>query len=519
VRSDYDVIIIGTGAGGGTLAHRLAPSGKRILLLERGGYLPREPENWDSKAVFLDGRYLPDEEWLDKDGNRFRPHQQYFVGGNTKFYGAILFRLRERDFGEIRHHGGVSPAWPISYEDLAPYYDEAEALYHVHGERGEDPTEPPAAGPYPWPAVSHEPRIERLHGDLERAGLNPFHLPVGVLLDESKPGMSNCVRCDRFDGFPCLTDGKADSHVLCVRPTLEQHPNVELIRHAKVERLKTSASGREVTDVVVSRPGGETETYRGDVVVVACGAINSAALLLRSGVANSSGVVGRHYMCHINSAMLSISKEPNPTRFQKTLGVNDFYFGAEDFDFPLGHIQMLGKSDRHILKGGAPRLVPGYALDYVARHAVDFWLTTEDLPNPDNRVTLERDGTIRVSYANKNLEPHKRLIRKLKHLLPKLGMHPHLIPNEVARDKRIPIEGVAHQCGTVRFGTDPRTSALDVNCKAHDLDNLYVVDTSFFPSSSAVNPALTAMANALRVGDHLLERLGATAPAREEVTA
>ncbi|TML91926.1 MAG: GMC family oxidoreductase, partial [Actinobacteria bacterium] len=253
MRNDYDVIIIGTGAGGGTLAHRLAPSGKRILLLERGGYLPREPENWDSKAVFLDGHYLPDEEWMDKGGTRFRPHQQYFVGGNTKFYGAILFRLRERDFGEIRHRGGVSPAWPISYEDLAPYYDEAEALYHVHGERGEDPTEPPASGPYPWPAVSHEPRIQRLHDDLRRAGLNPFHLPVGVLLDEANPGQSNCVRCDRFDGFPCLTDGKADSHVLCVRPTLERHKNVELVRHAKVERLETGASGREVTDVVVSR--------------------------------------------------------------------------------------------------------------------------------------------------------------------------------------------------------------------------------------------------------------------------
>jgi choline dehydrogenase-like flavoprotein len=512
MRTDYDVIIIGTGAGGGTLAHRLAPSGKRILLLERGGYLPREPENWDSDEVFLKGRYLPDEQWLDKDGNRFTPHQQYFVGGNTKFYGAILFRLRESDFGEVRHHGGVSPAWPISYADLAPYYDEAEALYHVHGERGEDPTEPPASGPYPWPAVSHEPRIQRLHDDLERKGLHPFHLPVGIRLDESNRGASECVRCDRFDGFPCLVDGKADAHVLCVRPTLEKYKNVELIRHAKAEVLRASGSGREITEVVVTRPGGEEETYRGSIVVVACGAINSAALLLRSGLANASGVVGQHYMCHINSAMLSISKEPNATRFQKTLGFNDYYYdsGDPEFPHPLGHIQMLAKSDRSILRGGAPRLVPGFALDYIAKHAVDFWLTTEDLPQPSNRVTLERDGTIRVSYGNKNLEPHRRLIRKLKNLLPHLGMHPHLVPNEIARDKRIPLEGVAHQCGTVRFGTDPRTSALDVNCKAHELDNLYVVDTSFFPSSSAVNPALTAMANALRVGDHLLERLDAT---------
>src|SRR5881394_70935 len=264
--NDYDVIIIGSGAGGGTLAYRLAPSGLRVLILERGDYIKREIENWDSREVLTKARYKTHEKWIDRDGQEFHPGQHYYVGGQTKMYGAILFRLRESDFGEVRHHGGVSPAWPISYDDLAPYYDEAEALYHVHGERGEDPTEPPA-GPYPWPAVSHEPRIERLHQDLERKGLNPFHLPVGVLLDEQNPGASNCVRCDRFDGFPCLTDGKADAHVLCVRPTLENHKNVELRRHAKVERLEADAG--EVRRVVLD----SGETFSGDVVVVACGAI------------------------------------------------------------------------------------------------------------------------------------------------------------------------------------------------------------------------------------------------------
>jgi choline dehydrogenase-like flavoprotein len=513
--SDYDVIIIGTGAGGGTLAHRLAPSGKRILLLERGDYLRREPENWDSKAVFVQARYKTHETWYDKDGKPFHPGQHYYVGGQTKFYGAILFRLRERDFGEVRHHGGISPAWPLSYEDFAPYYDEAERLYLVHGERGEDPTEPPASGAYPYPAVSHEPRIQKLHDDLVRTGHQPFHLPVGVHLDEEKPEESRCVRCTRLDGFPCLVDAKADAHVLCVRPAI-QHSNVTLVRNAYVERLETDESGRAVTGVVVDR-GGEKETYRADAVAVACGAINSALLLLRSandrhpnGLANSSDVVGRHYMAHINSAVIALSKEPNPTRFQKTLGVNDYYWGGDDgFDFPLGHIQMLGKTDGQMLKAGAPFPTPGFVLEYVAKHAVDFWLTTEDLPNPENRVMLDRQGRIHVHYTNKNLEPHRRLLRKLKSLLTPLDMHEHLIPNQMIRDERIPIAGVAHQCGTVRFGTDPATSALDVNCKAHDLDNLYVVDTSFFPSASAVNPALTAMANALRVGDHLLERLGA----------
>jgi choline dehydrogenase-like flavoprotein len=510
----YDVIIIGTGAGGGTLAHRLASSGKRILLLERGGYLPREPENWDSQQVFLKDRYLPDEVWYDKDGEAFKPHQQYFVGGNTKFYGAILFRLRERDFGEVQHYGGVSPPWPISYQDLEPYYSEAEKLYLVHGQAGEDPTEPPRSGPFPYPAVSHEPRIQQLADDFEKAGHRPFHLPVGVDLNESDPEAGRCVRCDRFDGFPCLTDGKADAHVRCVRPALK-HENVTLVTHATAERLLTDGSGHSVTGVVVDRRGAR-ETYSADIVVVSCGAVNSAALLLRSandkhptGLANASDVVGRYYMAHINSGVIAISQEPNPTKFQKTLGINDYYWGADDDGLPLGHIQMLGKSDRNILRGGAPWFAPGLALDYVARHAIDFWITTEDLPHPANRVTVDRLGRIHLAKTYHNLEPHRRLLAKLKELMGPLGCHDAAIPGWSILDKRIPLAGVAHQSGTVRFGDDPQTSALDVNCRAHDVDNLYVVDTSFFPSSSAVNPALTAMANALRVGDHLLERLGA----------
>jgi choline dehydrogenase-like flavoprotein len=508
----YDVIIIGTGAGGGTLAHKLAPTGKRVLLLERGGYLPREPENWDSREVFGKERYVTSERWYDKDGQPFRPHAQYYVGGNTKVYGAILFRLRERDFEQVEHYGGISPAWPISYADLEPYYAEAERLYLVHGERGEDPTEAFASGPFPHPAVSHEPRIQQLHDDLAAEGLHPFHLPVGIDLDESDPEAGRCVRCDRFDGFPCLTDGKADAHVCAVRPAL-RHDNVKLLTHAKVERLETGASGREVSSVVVTRRGRE-ERYSADVVVVSCGAANSAALLLRSasdrhpaGLANSSDVVGRHYMAHINSGVIAISQAPNETKFQKTLGVNDYYWGAPDSDLPLGHIQMLAKSDRNILRAGAPWFAPGLALDYMAKHAVDFWLTSEDLPRADNRVTVARDGSIHLAKTYHNLEAHRRLLAKLKGLLSSVGCHERLIPRWSVLDQQIPLAGIAHNCGTVRFGDDPKTSALDVHCKAHDVDNLYVVDTSFFPSSAAVNPALTAMANALRVGDHLLERL------------
>jgi choline dehydrogenase-like flavoprotein len=522
--NDYDVIIIGSGAGGGTLAYRLAPSGLRILILERGDYIKREIENWDSREVITRGRYKTHEKWIDKDGQQFHPGQHYYVGGQTKFYGAILFRLRETDFGEVRHHGGISPAWPLSYSDLQPYYAEAEQLYFVHGAAGEDPTEAWRSSPYPHPAVSHEPRIQQLHDDFARAGLNPFHLPVGVMLDEANPQASPCIRCSKLDGFPCMVEAKADAHVCAVRPAL-RHENVTLMTNAKVERLETDESGNTVTGVIVDRDG-VPERYRANVVVVSAGAVNSAALLLRSasethphGLANSSGVVGRHYMSHINSALVAVSKAPNPTRFQKTLGVNDYYYGSENFDFPLGHIQMLGKSDREVIKAGAPLPAPGFALDYIADHAVDFWLTSEDLPHPQNRVTVDRNGRIHVAYTDRNLEGHKRLIAKLKGLLTHLGCHPTLIPNQLIRDGRIPLAGVAHQCGTVRFGHHPETSALDVDCKAHDLDNLYVVDTSFFPSSSAVNPALTAMANALRVGDHLIDRLGAEAAHQEEVMA
>jgi choline dehydrogenase-like flavoprotein len=517
----YDVIIIGTGAGGATLAHRLAPSGKNVLLLERGGYLPREPENWDSDQVFGRLRYVTGERWYDKHGVAFRPHAQYFVGGNTKVYAGALLRLRERDFQEVQHYGGVSPAWPITYADLEPYYTEAERLYLVHGQAGEDPTEPPRSGPFPYPAVSHEPRIQQLHDDLVRAGHWPFHLPLGIDLDESDRERSPCVRCDRFDGFPCPTDGKADAHVRCVRPAL-RHPNLTLRTHARVKRLEADASGRSVNRVVVDRRGSE-ETYSADIVVVSCGAANSAALLLRSandkhpaGLANSSDVVGRHYMAHLNSAVVAISRAPNGTRFQKTLGLNDYYWGAEDSDLPLGHIQMLGKSDSDILRTGAPRFAPRLALDWVAKHAIDFWLTTEDLPNPDNRVTVDPQGNIHLAKTYHNTEAHKRLLAKLKDLLPLLGSHKMTMTRWSVLSQQIPIAGIAHQCGTVRFGTDPSRSALDINCKAHDVDNLYVVDTSFFPSCSAVNPGLTAIANSLRVGDHLLERLGAPSAASSE---
>jgi len=512
----YDVIIIGTGAGGGTLASKLAPSGQKILLLERGDYVNREKDNWDSRAVNVDGKYQTKEKWQDKDGKELHPHTNYNVGGNTKFYGSALFRLRREDFGELKHYDGISPAWPIAYEDMEPYYTKAEQMYQVHGARGEDPTEPPCSAPYPFPAVSHEPRIQQLHDDLARAGYRPFHAPCGIMLNEQNAPFSACIRCKDCDGFPCLVHAKSDAEVLAVRPAL-QYPNVTLVINAKAVKLNTNSTGTAVTEVVVERDG-EKETYEGGIVVVSAGAANSAKLLLLSandkhpnGLANGSDQVGRNYMYHNSAAVLAVSKEPNPTVFQKTLGLNDFYFGMEGFEYPMGNIQMVGKSQGPMYRGEKPieaGLAPMFVLDEVAKHAVDFWLSTEDLPMPDNRITLEHDGSIKLSYTPNNQVSKQKLYDKLKSMLNHLGMHPnHLIPRNLYMKNEIGVGGVAHQAGTARFGKDPKTSVLGVDCKAHELDNLYIVDTSFFPSIGAVNPALTAMANALRVGDHLLQRL------------
>jgi choline dehydrogenase-like flavoprotein len=516
----FDVIVIGTGAGGGTLAYRLAPSGKRILLIERGDYVPREKDNWSTKAVNLEGKYSTKEVWRDAEGRELHPHTNYWVGGNTKFYGAALFRLRREDFREIKHWSGLSPAWPISYEDLEPYYSQAEHLYQVHGRRDEDPTDPPASSPYPHPPVSHEPRIQQLSDDFARLGLKPFHVPLGVMLDEQNPRASRCIRCETCDGHPCLVYAKADAQVLCVDPALE-HSNVTLLTNGYVSRLETSPTGRDVQRVIVDREGA-TEAYSADIVVVSAGAINSAALLLRSandkhprGLANGSDVVGRHYMGHVNSVLMALSKCPNPTVFQKTLALNDFYFGSKEWEFPMGHISFVGKLDGDTLRAGAPAIAPGWTLELMAKHSLDFWLTSEDLPDQNNRVTLDRAGNIVLTYQPNNEVGHRRLIEKLKILMrqqTKCHVHGHechegLFARSLFLGQRIPLAGVAHQNGTIRFGRDPQTSALDANCRAHEVDNLYVVDASFFASSGAVNPALTVMANALRVGDHLLERL------------
>lgn len=528
-RRDYDVIVIGSGPAGATAAAELAKTGKRILLLERGDYLTRERENYSSEAVFGQARYVAQETFYDRDDKPFRPGLHYFVGGNSKVYGAALFRLRPADFGEIRHFGGISPAWPIDYTDLEPYYVRAEHMYWVHGHHGEDPSAGPSSADYAYPPVRHERRIQALSDGLESLGLHPFHLPIGVNLIQDAAGRatheSPCMRCDRIDGFPCLLGAKADAETVAVRPALAAHPNLTLKTRATATRLVTDASGRTVTGVVTDIADGNgattaahTTTFTADVVVLSAGSILSAALLLASatgahpnGLANSSDVVGRFYMRHNNVALMALSKDPNPTLFQKTLAFNDFYGPSKEWDYPMGSVQMLGKSDDWQVKGEAPKMLrwaPEFGFEIAATHSLDFWLAGEDLPLADSRVTLRDDGHVKLSLVpDNNTEGVGRLRHVFDAMLGDLGLHSKTFARGLYLHKDMDVSATAHQAGTVRFGTDPASSALDIDCKAHDLDNLYVVDGSFMPSIGAVNPTLTIIANAIRVAERIAARL------------
>ena len=352
----FDIIIIGSGMGGGTLAYALRNSGAKILLIERGDYLPQEPQNWQPSAVFDEGRYKTSEKWHAAHGSDFSPGMHYYVGGNTKMYGAALPRLRQEDFSAIEHEGGTSPAWPVSYAELEPYYAEAERIYRVHGIVGEDPCEPPRSAPYPFPAVPHEPYIEDLNQRLRANGLHPFHYPMGIDLREG----GTCIRCKTCDGFPCKVLAKSDADTCAVRPALESG-NVTLWTNTVAKKLVTDESGKRVVGVEIERLG-DWEIVNAETVVVSCGATSTAMLLFKSandkhpnGLANSSGMLGRNYMVHNNTALMAVAPfRINPTVFQKTIAINDFYHKGPNFNYPMGNIQALGKLQAGMLTAAQP---------------------------------------------------------------------------------------------------------------------------------------------------------------------
>jgi choline dehydrogenase-like flavoprotein len=516
----YDVVVIGSGAGGATLAQRLAATGKSILILERGERLPVEPQNWSPKEVFLRHRYKANEQWLDRKGRSFQPNIHYWVGGNTIFYGAALYRFRKRDFERTIHHGGkVSPAWPISYDDLAPYYTEAETLWTVHGKRGADPTDDADAPPYPHAPMFHDPEIAALKSRLTLQGLRPFEMPIGADRNDMARHDSPCVRCRTCGGFPCLREGKADGRKMVARALA--HGNVELITGAKVTRLETAPGGKTISAVAFDTGEGE-QRVRGDVVVLAAGAVNSAAILLRSansdhphGLANGSDQVGRNYMFHTASASLTFAWPKIDTDFPKTMAINDYYWGDPDgkFPYPMGHIQLLEYLSGDVIRGQLSQTLPAWMVprqfaEFMGDRILAFLIMTEDLPEARNRVRLRNDGTIQLDYWYNNLKAHSRLIGRFHAAMSKAGRACKCMRGYQAQmDQILPLYGTAHQCGTLRMGADASSSVVDTTCKAHDLDNLYVADTSVFVSSAAVNPALTCIANSLRVADAIAARL------------
>ena len=507
----YDVVIIGSGAGGGTIARALASTGRRILVIERGGTFERDADNWDPAVVWMEQRYRTKERWLTPDGE-FQPNMHYGVGGNTKFWGAVLYRLRVEDFEATEHADGESPAWPIRYEDLAPYYDRAELMYHVHGEAGADPTDPPR-GDFPCPAIPHTIGMQRAIEQLCALGLHPSPLPLGLIRPGEEGG---CRLCDTCNSFPCRVGAKSDAETCGILPALETSPNVHLEEHTLATRLVTEPGGNRVVAVDVETHGTPRRIH-GDLFIASCGAVNSAALLLRSGddsrggLANSSGLVGCNYMAHLTTMYSACGwrdQKTGPHDFQKTVAINDYYRPDGSRRYPLGHIQSQGTMQAEMIIGGAPEkyrrgikivraLRPGAFKEWTDR-SMQWLAMTEDLPLRQNRVTLRGDR-ICLAYRPSNTSAHRELKSRLVRILRACGLRARL-------GVSFGLGNTTHQCGTLQFGTDPRTSVLDPWCRTHDVENLFVVDASFFPSSSAVNPGLTIVAQALRVADHIRER-------------
>jgi choline dehydrogenase-like flavoprotein len=481
------------------MARALCDSGAEVLVLERGDFVPQEDENWSPEAVWKHLRYQTRERWVDERGREFMPYTHYCVGGNTKFWGSVLYRMRREDFQAVEHIEGVSPAWPIDYDTLEPYYERAERLFQVRGQHGVDPTEPPR-GPYPYEAVPHAEGIGKIVTELQRQGLHPSPLPLGLL----RPGESDgCILCNTCNSFACKLHAKSEADVCCVREAIKR-PNVTLWTNACARRVLTDASGRKVEAVEVER-NGETLRVEAPLVIVSCGAINSAALLLRSandrhprGLANSSGLVGRRYMAHLATMMQGFHPfRRNPTVFQKTVAINDFYLRGPSTNHPLGQIQSQGRTHGVMAQTVVP-WIPVWAYDAWVSRGVDWLVMSEDLPAPENRVTVDPAGRIQLRYRPNNLRAHRILVRETKRILRRLGFWLVVQHSHGARN-------TTHQCGTLCFGTDPRASVLDPFCRAHDVQNLFVVDASFFPSSAAVNPGLTIAAQALRVADHITD--------------
>lgn len=485
-KRQYDVVIVGSGMGGATCAYSLAPSGAKILILEKGHQIPASAVNRDERAIFQRGHFRSNEHWYDSNGSSFEAGNHYNHGGNTKFYGAVLFRYRERDFDGVAHCDGDATAWPIRYHDLEPWYDAAEKLYQVRGQSGEDPSEPGRSQPYPHPPVPDEPAIAQVRARLKQVGLRPFSLPLAIDIDRWLS-----VGQTGFDAFPDARSGKMDAETCALLPALE-YPNVEIESGAEVRRLIANQSGDRIESVEFEKDG-EIRSVSAPIVVLAAGAVRSAALLLASregGLANRSGAVGRYFMNHNMAGVIAIDPRfVNDSVYQKTFGLNDFYLSDGRGGPPLGNVQLLGRVTGTILKGTLRR-IPETVLNIASRRSVAFFAMSEDFPNSDNRVKIDGRKII-LDWRPTNMAALDCLVKRLREKLREAGF-------PVVLSQLFDRRSLSHQCGTIRIGHDPASAPLDAFGRAFDVRNLFVVDASTLVTSAAVNPSLTVAALSMR---------------------
>ena len=487
-----DIVIVGSGMGGASMAWALAPTRAKIVILEKGYQLQDSPETRDPRAIFQRGHFRPKENWYSPDGTAFNPGNYYYHGGNTKFYGAVLLRYRAEDFDGLAHADGDTPPWPFRYDELAPYYDAAERLYQVRGILGEDPTEPVHQQPYPYPPLPDEAPVADVRARLKRIGLNPSSLPMGLDLERWLARAPTT-----WDTFPDARSGKMDAETCALLPALE-HSNVTIVSGADVSRLIAAADGKHI-DSVEYKKDGEVRRIRCGTVVLAAGAVRSAAILLASGshgLANRSDMVGRNFMNHNLTALIGFDPRfRNDSVYQKTFALHDFYLSDGTVGGPpLGTIQLFGRISGAILKSRM-KYAPEALLEWISRHSIDFFAMSEDLPSPDSRVRLDGNRIV-LDWQRTNMTGHRQLVSRFRAILKEIGFP--MVFTQLF-DRRTP----SHQCGTIRLGDDPATAPLDPFGRAFDHPNLFVTDASTLVTSAAVNPSLTVAALSLRASDEI----------------
>ncbi len=495
---DYDAVVIGSGAGGGAAAYSLATSGKRILLIENGSLLTDPNLLQDEKQMLLD-RIAHEQREFIINGRRNRLFIGGLVGGGTSLYGAVLMRPSREDFLPGKYYKDYLPEciheWPVQYDELEPFYEKAEDLYRVSADHSaETPHIESRRTSYPGKSLPLKPINNQLAQSLTRQGLKPFQLPLAI--DSNK-----CLDCPSCPGYGCPNESRSSSFNRCIKPAVENH-GLDIWTNTQALKINGNSSGKASTLTVWRKDKGKSEDIAASLFIVSAGAVGSPILLLKSGLGASSGQLGRNFMYH--AGVLGIGLFPRPTGaadyFIKQLGWTDFYFGTNDFPHKLGYVQALPVPGPLTLQSEAPVPIPLSVAKFIHARTVGFASTVEDLPRKENRIELSRDGQILLfhKFHEYDLFRSNFLLRRIKRILKKCGATLAIGATSDQDDLH-----TAHQVGTCRFGKDPRHSVLDPMCKVHGTENVFVIDGSFMPASLGVGPALTIIANALRVSEFI----------------